>query len=93
LSFIEAPRQCQDMGLLGPVAAQPSIPAQFPTDGRIVAPYQLSNLCLAIFHFLQDVNLVSFLLGKLRVAHLRSSYFGRLEKAAMLPQLAFGPIL
>jgi hypothetical protein len=35
--------------------------------------------------------LVSFLLGKLLVAHLCSSYFGRLEKAAMLPQLALLP--
>ena len=35
---------------------------------------------------------VSILLGKLRVApHLYSSCFGRLEKAAMLPQLASSP--
>ena len=41
---------------------------QFPTDGGFVTPQRVGNLRLAIIVFLQDVNLVSFLSGKLRVA-------------------------
>ena len=86
------PRHRQRVSLFGAVASQPPIALKFPADIRSVTPQQLGNLCLAIFGFLQDINLVSFLLGKLRVAtDTCSSYFGRLEKAALLPQLALLP--
>lgn len=86
------PCHSQRGGLLWPVTSQPPVPLKCPADGRFVARQQFSNLCLAIFRFLQDVNLVSFHLGKLRVAtHTCSSCFGRLEKAAMLSQLALLP--
>jgi len=48
--------------------------ASHPADGGFVATQQVGNLCLTTIFFLQDVNLVSFLSGKLRVAsHLCSS--------------------
>ena len=86
---VVTPQQRQMVCPLGPITLKAPIPAQLPANGRFVAFQQSGNLCQDILGFLQDVNLVSFLLGKLRVAtHLCSSYFGRLEKAAMLPQLA-----
>ena len=53
----------------------------------------IGNLRLNMTGYLERVNLVSFLSGTLRAAHLRSSYFGRYEKASMLPQLARLPTL
>ncbi len=79
----------QIVSLPGPVAFETPVPAQFPADSGFVAPQQVGNLRLTTIFFLQNVNLVSFLSGKLRVAsHLCSSYL-LVRKATMLPQLAF----
>jgi hypothetical protein len=59
---------CRVVGLLGPVALESPVALQLPADGRCITFQQLGNLCLAIFGFLQDVSLVWFLLGKLRIA-------------------------
>ena len=67
---------------------RPETNPRYLSECQKVAFQQLSNLYLAIFGFLQDVSLVSFLLGNLPVAHLCPAYFGRWEKAHMLPQLA-----
>jgi len=74
LRLVVTPQQRQIMGLPRSVALQAQISAPLPADGRFIPLQQLGNPCLAIFGFLQDVNLVSFLLGKLRVAsHVCSS--------------------
>jgi len=89
--LVVTPRHCQVVGLLGPVALESPVAPQLPADGRFITFQQPGNLCLAIFGFLQDVNLVSFLLGKLRIAsHVCSSYLA-VRKATMLTQLALLP--
>ena len=58
-----------------------------------MAANYVSNLPLAVVPFPKGVNLVSLLLGKLRVTHPCSSYFGRYEKVTMLLRLASLPTL
>jgi hypothetical protein len=73
--------QSQPVGLLRPIAAQTGITLQLSADGRFVTTQHLCHLALGMPGSLKNVNLMSFFLGKLRVAtHLRLSYFGRLEK-------------
>ena len=73
LRLVVAPRQCEIVGLLGTVALQASVPAKLPADRSRITANDLSNLRLNMACFLERVNLVSFLLGKLRVVHLCSS--------------------
>lgn len=81
-------RQCAS--LFEPIAFQIQIPAQISNDGRLVTLQYHGNHYLTINSFLRSTNLASFLMGKLHVsAHLRSSYFGRLERAAILLQSTF----
>ena len=81
---------CSREGLNANVSQTP-IPAQFPTNSRLATPQKLSNLRLVIFGFLQDIYLVSFLMGKLRIAsHVCSSCLA-VRKATMLTQLALLP--
>ncbi len=76
------------MGLLGSVALQALIALAHMADRGIVSFQRLSNLSLVMAGFLQKINLISFLLGKRRVAApLCSSYFGRWENATLPPQL------
>ena len=93
MSLISPPHQRQMMSLAGPVAFQSPIPPKLPADCPWITTHYLGDLGLVMTCFLERINLVSFSLGKLRVAHLCSSYFGRFEKAAMLPQLALLPTL
>ena len=93
LNLVAPPPQRQIMGLAGPVALKTPISAQLPADCPSITTHYLGDLGLVMTCFLERINLVSFSLGKLRVAHLCSSYFGRFEKAAMLPQLALLPTL
>ena len=74
-------------GSPGLVALQPVIAGRFPTDGRLVMFQQPGNPGLAIFGFLQDVNLVLFLSGKLGMAH-RSVISFAARYTTLLPQLA-----
>ena len=57
------------MSLLGPVASQTAIAAQFPTYGGFVRANHFSDLRSIVTHFQQGIYLVSLFLGKLRVAH------------------------
>ncbi len=86
--LVVTPLQRQMMSLAGPATLQTPMPAQLPTNRPRIAVNNHGDCGLIMSCFLTRVNLVSFLLGKLCVAHLGPSYFGRLEKATMLPQLA-----
>ena len=78
------------MGLLRPIAAQPRITLQLSADGRLVTTQHLRYLALYMPGSLENVDLISFFLGKLRVAtHLCLSYFGRFEKPGCYRSLPF----
>ena len=87
-----APCQCQMMGLSGAISPQAPIPAQLPADGRFISLQHFGYLGLVIFGLLQDIDLVSLLLGKLRVAsHVCSSCLAVRDRLQMLTQLALLP--
>lgn len=73
LRLVIAPRQSQCVGLLWAIAL--IVASQLPAVRSRITPNDLGNLRLRMdmTGFLERVNLVSFLSGKLRVAHLRSS--------------------
>ena len=56
------PQQRQIVDLPASVAPQTLIPTQLPANGLFITFQQLGNLCLTIFGFLQNINLLSFLL-------------------------------
>ena len=65
VSLVATPRRTKIMGLPGSVATWSPFTAYFPRDSRFIPSEQPGNLSLVIFFFLQDKNLISFLLGKL----------------------------
>ena len=69
LCLAVAPRQRQFVGLLWAIALQASVAPKFTADRSRITTNDLGNLSLKVTSFLERVNLVSFLLRKLRVAH------------------------
>ncbi len=74
------PRLGQLMREGGAVGAPPSVAAQLARDRRLMDADEGGCLCLAVAGFLQGVNLVSLLAGKLRVTHQCASLTWRLRK-------------
>lgn len=66
---------------LGSIAAQAAITAHFAADGGLVHAHDGSNLGLVMLGFHQGVNLISLLLGKLRVDSHRCFSFLAERKA------------
>jgi len=62
-------------------------PAKFPTDRPRIASSDPGYLSLKMACYLERINLVSFILGKLRVVHRYSSCLA-VRSAVILPQLA-----
>ena len=90
--LILPPLDTQPMRLLWSVATQSPIALQLTADRGLVAAQHSGHLGLVMTCFHECVNLVSFFLGKLRVAAHRAPLSCRLEKAVMLPQLALSPL-
>jgi hypothetical protein len=78
------------VSLLRAITLDGPIPAKLPADRPRITANDLSNLSLNMACFLERINLVSFLLGKLRVAHRCSSCLA-VRSVAILPQLALLP--
>lgn len=94
LGLFSASRQGQAVGLLRPIAFQPLIALEFKGDRGLVSGQRRGNRRRVEASFLQNINLISFLLGQLRVAaQVCSSCFGRWENTTMLPQLALPPTM
>ena len=74
-------RQCQFLRLLRAIATLPAVALEFARDSGLVAANDGGHPGLAVVSFLQGVNLVSLLAGKLRVAHQCASLTWRFEKA------------
>ena len=74
LNLAEPTCYSQVVCLFGSLAFESSIPEQLPADDGFITPQRVGNLYLAIIVFLQYENLLLFLLGKLHVALLYSSY-------------------
>jgi hypothetical protein len=50
-------------------SALPTVAAEFAADGRWMSIHQLSNLALIMSGFVEDGNLVSFVLGEMCIVH------------------------
>ena len=70
---------------------QATIALELTADGGFAPTQQRSNLVLVVTGFHECVNLVTFLLGKLRLVSHRAPLSLRLEGAVMLPWLALLP--
>lgn len=76
------------MGLLWAITAHSPVSANLAADGGLMNTYNLGNIGLVMLGFQQGGNLVSLLLGKLRIgSHLCFSFLPE-RKAAILSQLA-----
>ena len=76
-------QQRQAVGLLGPVASQPTVAPQLSADRSLVTSEYRGNLALLVAGLFQCIDLVSFLLGELRVrSHQCSFDFVDLSDAA-----------
>jgi len=59
----------QALRLLGPVAALPAVAGELPADGGFVAVHQGGDGTRVMAGFLEDVDLVSFVMGEMCVVH------------------------
>ena len=67
LNLVPAALHGQTVGLLRPIALQPSVAAHLATDRGLMNAHDLCDLGLAMLGFHQGVYLISLLLGKLWV--------------------------
>ena len=73
VATVGCPRIGQVLRLAWPVAALPAVAGKFAADGGRVTVEQTGNLALGVTGFAEDVNLVSFVLGQMRVVHWATS--------------------
>lgn len=87
--LVDAPFQRRSASLLGPITPLSPITPRLPADRGFANPDYRVGILLPTTCFHRNYNLISLLLGKLRVVtHVRPSDFGRNKKATMLPQPA-----
>ena len=59
------------MRLLGPIAALAAITLHLAANGRFLSVHHSGNVALVMSGFVEDGNLVSFVLGEMCVVHSR----------------------
>ena len=64
---------CEFVGLLGPAASLAPVARYLPTYGRLVPVHQASNVTAVMPSLGQHGNLVTFVSGEVRIAHIRAT--------------------
>lgn len=76
VTFLMASRYSQFLSLPGNTPLQTLVVSKYQADGQLITPQHLQNLPLAMTCFHENVNLVSFLLGKPgEAANMCTSYW------------------